>query len=614
MKFKRIKISRYIRLMGMLAACLLCLCTLTPKSGYAQTESGGRINRLAPVLPTIPPLAPRPDVEPGTSWNTVGDAGARRPVASFVDSLKGTDSAFEVIVGQARLLTMKEPFATEEGEATIAIADPTIIDFDVLPNSRMLRILGRRVGVTELSITTSAGETYSFEVHVIYDLKLLDAHIKQAFPDSILKIGQLREHLVVEGQARSQLEAVQIVETIQAFLVSVQVTTTITSESTAEPEDELPTERAPRRLPEDGQPGNPEADGNGGEAGEDPGRAAPESEKPDTTASFPPPQIINLIRVPGVQQVMLSVRIAELDRTSLREIGADLFYLDSSGRTLGSQIGGSTVSLFGLAPSPQTTSFAVLPNTTMDIMIRALRQNSIITILAEPNLTALSGHEASFLAGGEFPVPVPTFGGGINNIAVQFKEFGVLLNFTPYVLDDESIRLRVAPEVSSIDESIGLQLAGFNVPGVNTRRAETTVELKQGETLALAGLLQVDLDASTSRIPGLGDLPYIGSLFSNTTHERQEKELLVLVTPHLISPLKSDQSGVAVPGEDISDPNDLEFYFMNRIEGRTGHPHRPTTNWDDPLNLVECMKLESHHVCGPIGFSTQSNCPDGDCR
>ena len=268
---------------------------------------------------------------------------------------------------------------------------------------------------------------------------------------------------------------------------------------------------------------------------------------------------------------MLSVRIAELNRTSLREIGADLLYSDSSGNILGTQIGGALVSLFGLQPSPQTTGFAVLPNTSLEIMIRALRNNAILTILAEPNLTALSGHEASFLAGGEFPVPVPQFGtAGQNTITITFKEFGVLLSFVPHVLDDETIRLRVAPEVSSIDETLGVQLSGFVVPGVNSRRADTTVELRQGETLALAGLLQVDLDAQTTRIPGLGDLPYIGPLFSNTTHQRQEKELLVLVTPHLVHPLGCDQGQVELPGEGINDPNDLEFYFLSRIEGSYG--------------------------------------------
>ena len=205
----------------------------------------------------------------------------------------------------------------------------------------------------------------------------------------------------------------------------------------------------------------------------------------------------------------------------------------------------------------------------------------------------------------EFPVPVPQAGGGIsNNITIEWKDFGVLLNFVPFVMDDETIRLHVAPEVSSIDFSIGttLVVGGDRVPGVNTRRSETTVELKQGQTLAIAGLLQVDLDADTSRIPGLGDLPYIGPLFSSTSHERTEKELLVLVTPFLVSPMCEDQVP-ALPGSEIKDPNDLEFYFLNRIEGRTGRDYRLTTNYADQFHLRRLLHLEQKYVRGPVGFS-----------
>jgi pilus assembly protein CpaC len=227
-------------------------------------------------------------------------------------------------------------------------------------------------------------------------------------------------------------------------------------------------------------------------------------------------------------------------------------------------------------------------------------------ILAEPNLVALSGHEASFLAGGEFPVPVAQGSaiGGVGNTTVQFKEFGVQLNFVPQILDDDVIRLEVRPEVSTIDESLGttLVIGGLPTPGINTRRVHTTVQMREGESLALAGLLQVALDANTNRIPGLGDLPYIGPMFSNTSHKRVEKELLVLVTPYLVSPLDCHQIP-SLPGAEIEDPNDLELYFLSRIEGRTGQGFRSTTAWDDPLHLVRIMKLERDHVCGPTGFT-----------
>ncbi len=178
------------------------------------------------------------------------------------------------------------------------------------------------------------------------------------------------------------------------------------------------------------------------------------------------------------------------------------------------------------------------------------------------------------------------------------------LNFVPYILDDDVIRLEVRPEVSTIDQSLGttLVIGGQPTPGINTRRVHTTVQMREGESLALAGLLQVSLDANTTRIPGLGDLPYIGPLFSNTSHKRVEKELLVLVTPYLISPMDSHQIP-PLPGDELQDPNDLEVYLLGRIEGRTGREFRSTTAWDDPLHLVRIMKLERDNVCGPVGFT-----------
>ncbi|MBI3467064.1 MAG: hypothetical protein HY000_28960 [Planctomycetes bacterium] len=225
-------------------------------------------------------------------------------------------------------------------------------------------------------------------------------------------------------------------------------------------------------------------------------------------------------------------------------------------------------------------------------------------VLAEPNLVAMNGQSASFLAGGEFPVPVPQSGagGGAATITIQYKKFGVELEFVPFIMDDETIRLTVDPAVSSIDFDLGIVLEGFRVPGLNKRNAHTVVELRQGQTLAIAGLLQVELAGRTARIPGLGDLPYIGPLFSNTTNERVEKELVVLVTPYLIEPMNSNQVP-SLPGDEVNEPNDLEFYLLGRIEGRTGRDFRSTTQGDDPLGLVRRMKLESRYVCGPHGYS-----------
>jgi len=162
--------------------------------------------------------------------------------------------------------------------------------------------------------------------------------------------------------------------------------------------------------------------------------------------------------------------------------------------------------------------------------------------------------------------------------------------------------LTVNSEESSPDYSQAVLINDYNVPGINTRRASTTVEMRQGQSLAVAGLLRVSIDADTKRIPGLGDLPYLGPLFSNTTHKRQEKELLILVTPHLVAPMNAENVP-CLPGEELKDPNDWEFYLLNRIEGRTGREWSSAREWDDPWHLRQLMHLEQSGISGPVGLS-----------
>lgn len=560
-------------------------------------------------LPIVPLLEPRPP-EGSTKdekWQTLREGAAGAPVASFIDSLRGNDAAVEVIIGQGRLMTLKSDIVTRDRKAVIAVGDPTILEFEVLPNPRMLRLIGMRAGVTDLSITTADNQTYSFEVRVVFDMELLRAQLRQIFPDVSLQLGQIREHLVVEGEARSTVQVAQILRTIELYLESVQIPRDTQGESGYGPGrgGDIPQVAPGAQDPNaNGQPpvaAQPEARGNS-----------------RSKVTIPKRQIINLIRVPGVHQVLLKVRIAELNRTATRQIGADILGVDPSrGNIIGTAIGGGTVTASGLlgiggitsaatgTNGTSTTAIGIFPGANFEILIRALRHNSLLSILAEPDLVAMSGHKASFLSGGQFPVPVSQItNGAATSVTVEFKSFGVQLDFTPYVLEDGSIRLVVAPEVSSIDEALGTTLVqnGSPIPGLNTRKATTTVEMRQGETLAMAGLLQVDIDASTARIPGLGDLPYIGPFFSNTSHKRVEKELLVLVSPYLISPMTPEQVP-PLPNQDLRDPNDLEFYLLNRIEGRTGASIPATSTWDDPLGFVRLMKLERKCVVGPVGLS-----------
>ncbi len=326
-------------------------------------------------------------------------------------------------------------------------------------------------------------------------------------------------------------------------------------------------------------------------------------------------QVINLIRVPTSQQVLLKVRVAELNRTAFRQIGADfLASIPGAGSLFGSSIAGNslvggtvgTATTGNLAIGSQATFFGTFSHGNFVTVLDALRRNGLLKILAEPNLIALNGYQANFLAGGQFPVPVAQGGsvGGNGAISVQFKDFGVRLAFLPLIQDDDVIRLTVDPEVSTIDFTIGTTLVpgGSPIPGLNTRTSHTTVELKQGETLAIAGLMQLQLSGQTQRLPGLGDLPYIGAFFSNTTNARVEKELVVMVTPYLVEPMSPGQVP-AGPGDEVREPNDLEFFLMNRIEGRTGIDKRSTTSYDDPLHLIRHSIVEKKYLIGPSGYS-----------
>src|SRR6185503_13142243 len=210
--------------------------------------------------------------------------------------------------------------------------------------------------------------------------------------------------------------------------------------------------------------------------------------------------------------------------------------------------------------------FANFPNSDLLFFVQALAENQYLRILAEPSLVAMSGEEASFLAGGEFPIPVVQ---GVNatSITVTYKEFGVRLRFRPTVLGDGAIRLHVAPEVSELTNAGSVTLQGFNIPGLLTRRAETTLELNSGQTFGMAGLISQSTQARTSRVPHIGDLPVLGALFRSVRYQSGDTELVLLVTASLVEPL-SVANMPPTPGITHSDPNDWELYAMGKIEGK----------------------------------------------
>jgi pilus assembly protein CpaC len=262
-------------------------------------------------------------------------------------------------------------------------------------------------------------------------------------------------------------------------------------------------------------------------------------------ASAPKGNVINMLQVPGAidaRQVMLQVRFAEVNRRAISELGASFFTGASGYRNW--TVRGTTQQFPSAEFDGEDTVFADFLNLflfnrnfNMGTVIRALRQTGYFQSLAEPNLLAYNGQEASFLAGGEFPVPFST---GVGAIAIQFREFGVRLNFTPQIAGD-LIRLRVRPEVSSLDFNNGILLQGFRVPALTMRRAETEVELRDGQSFAIAGLIDNTAQLDQASVPILSQLPIIGNIFKTRAERQERTELLVLITPRLVRALDPDE-------------------------------------------------------------------------
>lgn len=280
----------------------------------------------------------------------------------------------------------------------------------------------------------------------------------------------------------------------------------------------------------------------------------------------PEGKVQSLVQVGGVHQVMLEVRIAEISRTLTRQLGLNFLFTDGT-QVVASVLGGlGTLSASGgLTPTDAVNTFFRFNNGTNNTwtgLVDALKEDGLIKVLAEPTLITLSGQSASFLAGGEFPVPVP---GGLATYGIEYKTFGVALSFFPTVLSSDKISMKVSPEVSDIDYSIGTTIAGTIVPGLRTRRTTTTVELGDGQSFAIAGLLQNNINSISSKWPLLGEIPILGALFQSKSFQRRETELIIIVTPHLVKPLNVAKQ--TLPTDFYVEPNDAEFYLLGNLEG-----------------------------------------------
>jgi pilus assembly protein CpaC len=295
-------------------------------------------------------------------------------------------------------------------------------------------------------------------------------------------------------------------------------------------------------------------------------------------AYAPEGRIRNLVEVGGVHQVMLEVRVAEIQRGMARRMGINFNFLSSSGQFGITKLGGLSelvnpsnsnlssgpLSPFSLFVSPAVNALFRFNSSGTDWtgLIDALKQDGLLKVLAEPTLIALSGKEASFLAGGEYPVPVPQ---GLGSVAIEYRAFGVGIKFKPIVLSEKKINISVAPEVSELDFSTAIRLQGFTVPGLSTRRAETVVELADGQSFAIAGLIRETVRDTVDKYPVLGEIPVLGALFRSRSFQKGETELVIIATPRLVKPL--DRSKQPLPTDYYIEPSMGDIYLRGNLEG-----------------------------------------------
>lgn len=370
--------------------------------------------------------------------------------------------------------------------ADLLVADPSVADVGVLKSNRIF-IVGRNVGDTNVLAFDSAGDTVAeYNVHVRVDQATLMKTLRQYFPDEKVKLESVGNDLILSGNVSSTDKAAKIREVAGRFLV-------------------------------DASQG-----------------------------------LVDMMTIDGIQQVMLKVRILEVNRGRLREVGANIDYAAANGDNLGDFLTAAldTNGAIGLVGAQQFGAGSLIYQTgafgPLSLLVQALEEDDVVNTLAEPNLTARSGETASFLAGGEFPVPASVDQNG--NVTLEFREFGVSLNFRPVVMSANRIGVQLSTEVSTVDESQAVVLQNVTIPGRQIRRASTSVEMASGGTLMIAGLLSSRDVSGYNGLPGISNVPVLGNLVKSQSFQRSETEVVMIVTPFLVKPTAEKQAEVATVG------------------------------------------------------------------
>lgn len=448
--------------------------------------------------------------------------------ATAQDLIRPSGAPIAIDVSKGVLISLERP------ADTVFVADPTIADVQI-KSPKLIYLYGKEPGDTSLyAVDADQKVMLSRPVSVTRDVATLQSALQRLQPGTGVRVSAVDKTLVLTGNVSSASAAEEVKHLVGGFVSDDK-------------------------------------------------------------------QLVDRVTVDRPYQVNLRVRIAEVSRTVTKELGINWeTMLRSGGFVFGVATGNPVL---GVGASPPTagqvtaitnpylpgvaqsgisaassvpayftrnaglggtkTDSIILGNNSaganVNSVIDALDQNGLVTILAEPNLTAMSGETASFLAGGEFPIIIP--GGTLGQTTVEFKQYGVSLAFTPVVLEDGHISMRVRPEVSELSNAGAVQISGTNIPGITTRRTETSVELGSGQSFAIGGLLQNENSDTVNKIPGLGDLPVLGPLFRSTQFQHNESELVIIVTPYLVRPASVR---LAAPTDGYAEPHDTDLYLTGR--------------------------------------------------
>jgi pilus assembly protein CpaC len=398
---------------------------------------------------------------------------------------EGTGShTLHLLVGRSLVISSPTPIKR------VSVADPTIAEAVVISPYQVL-LNGRAPGGVSFLIWDEMDQSQTFEVSVDIDILSLNEKIHEVFPTEAVQLETSKDVVMLSGRISSQAVESQILDIVKGSN----------------------------------------------------------------------PKVISLMTAPAVpmREVLLEVKFAEVDRAAVSQLGANIIRQFGSNMPMSASTGQFSPPTFQNATPSVTGANGVTtgstppqydinnllnisifrPDINLSMMIEALETNSVLQILAEPNLLTESGKEASFLAGGQFPVPVVqgSVGGGVAPITIQFKEFGVRLSFTPTLMPDGLIHLNVKPEVSSLDYTNSVTISGTTVPALSTRRAESDMELRDGQSFAIAGLIDNQVTEQFNKIPGIGSIPILGKLFESRSLNKSKSELLILVTPRIVQPL-----------------------------------------------------------------------------